>query len=158
MSAGGLRKVSNRVFAAYGVGLNRAEMAKHCPTAKLIGTTKLKNFNLAFRGGNACAVATIEKTKGGSVPALLWEITSQDETAIDRWIGVPDLYRKATVKARWNGAMTDAFVYIVIGNKPPNRPSAIYYSTLLEGYKAAGFDTEILKAAVQVNSADGATS
>ena len=65
--------MSNRLFAAYGVGVNRAEMAKHCPTAKLIGTTELKNFKLTFRGGNACALATIEKTKGSSVPALLWD-------------------------------------------------------------------------------------
>ena len=140
--------MSNRVFAAYGVGLNRSEMVKHCPTAKPIGTTELKNFRLTFRGGNACAVATIEKTKVGSVPALLWEITSQDEAALDRWIGVSDLYRKDTVKVRLNGAAMDAYVYILIGNKPQNRPSAFYYSTLLEGYKAAGFDTEILKAAI----------
>jgi hypothetical protein len=141
--------MSNRVFAAYGVGLNRSEMVKHCPTAKPTGATELKNFRLAFRGGNASAVATIEKAKGGGVPTLLWEITPQDEVALDRWIGVPDLYRKDTVKVRLNGVAMDAFVYILIGNKPPNKPSAFYYSTLLEGYKAAGFDTEILKAAVQ---------
>jgi len=141
--------MSNRVFAAYGVGLNRTEMAKHCPTANSIGTTELKNFRLAFRGGNACAVVTIEKTKGGSVPALLWEITLLDEVALDRWIGVPDLYRKDTVKVRLNGAVMDVFAYILIGNKPQNKPSAFYYSTLLEGYKAVGFDAEILKAAVQ---------
>ena len=150
--------MSNRVFAAYGVGLNRAEMAKHCPTAKPIGTTELKNFKLVFRGGNACAVATIEKKKGGSVPALLWEITPQDEVALDRWIGVPDLYRKDTVKVRSIGTAMDAFVHILIGSKSPNKPSAFYYSTLLEGYKAAGFDTEVLKVAVQVNSSDVATS
>jgi len=139
--------MSNRVFAAYGVGLNRAEMAKHCPTAKTIGTTELKNFNLSFRGGNACAVATIDKTKGGSVPALLWEITPQDEVALDRWIGVPDLYRKDTVKVRLNGAVINVIAYILVGNKPQNAPSAFYYSTLLEGYRTAGFDTEILKIA-----------
>jgi len=150
--------MSNRVFAAYGVGLNRAEMAKHCPTARPIGTTDLKNFRLAFRGCNACAVATIEKTKGSSVPILLWETTLQDEAALDRWIGVPELYRKDMVKVRLNGAAMDAFVYILIGNKPPNKPSAFYYSTLLEGFKAAGFDTEILKVAVQFNSADVATT
>ena len=150
--------MSNRVFAAYGVGLNRSEMAKHCPTAKLLGVSELKNYKLAFRGGNASAMATIEKMKGGSVPALLWEITSQDETALDRWIGAPDLYRKITVKVRLNGAAMDAFVYLLIGNKPPNKPSAFYYSTLLEGYKAAGFGTEILKAAVQLNGVDVATS
>jgi hypothetical protein len=150
--------MSNRVFAAYGVGLNRAEMSKHCPTAKPIGTTELKNFRLAFRGGNVCAVATIEKTKGSSVPILLWEITLQDEAALDRWIGVPDLYRKDTVKVRLDGAAIDAFVYILIGNKPPNKPSAFYYSTLLEAYKAAGFDTEMLKAAVQDGNLDASSA
>ena len=141
--------MSNRVFAAYGVCLNRSEMAKRCPTAKPIGTTELKNYRLMFRGGNANAVATIEKTKGVSAPALLWEINSQDETALDRWIGVPELFRKDTVKIRLNGVTLDALVYIMIGNKPLNRPSAFYYSTLLEGYKATGLDTDILKAAIQ---------
>ena len=144
----------NRVFAAYGVGLNRAEMAKHCPTAKPIGTAELKNFKLAFRGGNACALATIEKAKGGIVPALLCEITPQDEAALDRWIGMPEQYRKETAKIRWNGTAIDVLVYILIGHKPQNKPSAFYYSMLLEGYKAAGFDTEILKAAVQGENGD----
>ena len=147
--------MSNRLFAAYGIGLNRIEMANHCPTAKLFGATELKNSKLAFRGGNASAVATIEKMKGGSVPALLWEITPQDEAALDRWIGVPELYRKTTAKVRLNGAAMDSFVYILIANKPRNRPSAFYYSTLLEGYKAAGFDTEILKAAIVDGSPEG---
>ena len=146
--------MSNRVFAAYGAGLNRAEMAKHCPTAKPIGTAELKNFKLAFRGGNANAIATIEKTKGSGVPVLLWEITPQDETALARWIGVPELYRKDTIKIRLSAAAMDVFVYILIGNKPSNRPSAVYYSTLLEGYKAAGFDIDILKTAARGSTAD----
>jgi hypothetical protein len=140
--------MSNRIFAAYGVGLNRAEMAKRCPTAKPIGTTELKNYRLAFRGGHACAIATVEKAKGANVPALLWEITSQDETAIDRLIGVPEPYRKATIKIRRDGSPLDALIYILISGKPQNKPSAFYYSTILEGYRAAGFDAEILKAAV----------
>ena len=141
--------MSNRVFAAYGVGLNRSEMVKHCPTAKLLGTIELKNYRLAFRGGNACAVATIEKAKSKSVPALLWEITPQDEAALDRWIGVPEPYRKAMIKIHCNGSPLDALIYILINGKPRNKPSAFYYSTLLEGYRAAGFDTEILKVATE---------
>jgi len=150
--------MSNRILAAYGAGLNRTEMAKHCPTAKPIGTTELKNCRLMFLGGNASAVATIERMKGGSVPALLWEITPQDEVALDRWIGVPELYQKVTAKVRHDGTLMDALVYILIGNKPQNRPSAFYYSTLLEGYKAAGFDTEILKAAILGGSSEGSTT
>jgi len=146
--------LNNRVFAAYGVGLNRAEMAKHCPTAKLIGTAELKNYRLAFRGSKAGALATIEKAKGCNVPALLWEISPQDELALDRWIGVPELYRKATIKIRRDGSPLDALIYILISGKPQNKPSAFYYSTLLEGYKAAGFDADILKAAVQDGDSD----
>ena len=141
--------MSSRLFAAYGFGLNRAEMAKHCPTAKMIGSAELKNYRLSFRGSKASAVATIEKAKSGSVAALLWEISPQDEIALERWIGVPELYRKSTIKVRRDGTLVETLIYILISGKPQNKPSAFYYSTLLEGYRAAGFDETILKAAVQ---------
>ena len=146
--------MNSRLFAAYGAGLNRTDMAKHCPTAKLIDSAVLKNYRLSFRGSKAGALATIEKARGGSVPTLLWEISPQDEAAIDRWIGVPELYRKTAIKARRDGTLVDALIYILTGGKPLNKPSAFYYSTLLEGYTAAGFDTEILKAAVQKGDPD----
>ena len=141
--------MNSRLFAAYSAGLNRTEMAKHCPTAKLIDSAVLKNYRLSFRGSKAGALATIEKARGGSVPTLLWEISPQDEAAIDRWIGVPELYRKATIKVRRDGILVDVLIYILNSGKPQNKPSAFYYSTLLEGYKAAGFDAKILKAAVR---------
>ena len=146
--------MSNRVFAAYGAGVNRGEMAKHCPTAKLIDTAELKNYRLAFRGSRAGALATIEKAKGGSVAAMLWGISPQDELVLDRWLGVPELYRKATIKVRRDGTPVDVLIYILISGKPQNKPSAFYYSTLLEGYRAAGFDADILKAAVQDGDSD----
>ena len=146
--------MNSRLFAAYGAGLNRTDMAKHCPTAKLIGSAVLKNYRFCFRGSKAGALATIEKARGGSVPTLLWEISPQDEAAIDRWIGVPELYRKTAIKVRRDGTLVDALIYILTGGKPQNKPSAFYYSTLLEGYTAAGFDTEILKAAGQKGDPD----
>ena len=146
--------MNSRLFVAYGAGVNRAEMAKYCPTAKLIGTTELKNYRIVFRGSKAGALATIEKAKGGSVPALLWEISPQDEVALDRWIGVPELYRKAAIKVRRDCALVQALIYILISGKPQNKPSAFYYSTLLEGYRAAGFDVDILKATVQEGDTD----
>ena len=146
--------MNSRLFAAYGAGLNRTDMAKHCPTAKLFGSAVLKNYRLSFRGSKASAVATIEKAKSGSVAALLWEISPQDEIALERWIGVPELYRKATIKVRRDGALVETLIYILISGKPQNKPSAFYYSTLLEGYRAAGFDADILKTAVQDGDQD----
>ena len=144
--------MSNRLFAAYGAGINRAEMVKRCPTAKLLGESTLRNHRLVFRGSHAAAVANIEPAKGCSVPVLVWNITLVDEAALDLYEGFPHLYEKQQVKIRLDGMLVNCMVYVMRGDRPIGKPSAFYYSTVLEGYKAAGFDTEILKSAVQNES------
>ena len=141
--------MSNRLFAAYGVGINRAEMAKRCPTAKLLGVSTLRNHRLTFRGSHAAAVANIEPAKGYSVPVLVWDITSTDEAALDLYEGFPHLYEKHQFRLRHDGKVVDCMAYVMRADRPIGKPSAFYYSVVLEGYKAAGFDTEILKSAVQ---------
>ena len=86
--------MSNSFFAAYGVGINRAEMAKRCPTAKLLGASTLRNHRLTFRGAHAAAVANIEPAKGRNVPVLVWNITPADEAALDLYEGFPYLFEK----------------------------------------------------------------
>jgi len=141
--------MSNRLFAAYGVGLNRVEMAKRCPTAKLLGASTLRNHRLTFRGAHAAAVANIEPAKGHSVPVLVWNITSTNEATLDLYEGFPHLYEKQQLRLRLDGALVNCMAYVMRGDRPIGKPSAFYYSTVLEGYKAAGFDTEILMKAVQ---------
>ena len=140
--------MSNRLFAAYGVGINRAEMAKRCPTAKLLGATTLRNHRLTFRGTHAAAVANIEPTKGCSVPVLVWDIAPSDEVALDLYEGFPHLYEKQQVKIRLDGMLVNCMAYVMRGDRPLGKPSAFYYSAVLEGYKAAGFDVDILRSAV----------
>ena len=87
-------------YLAYGSNLNLEQMAHRCPTAKPIGTTVLKDYQLLFRGEHGGSVATVEPFKGKNVPCLLWEITPADEAALDRYEGFPFLYRKEKVKVR----------------------------------------------------------
>lgn len=141
--------MSNRSFVAYGVGVNRAEMAKRCPTAKLLGVSTLRNHRLTFRGAHAAAVANIEPAKGCSVPVLVWDITSTDEAALDLYVGFPHLYEKHQFRLRLDGKVVDCMAYVMRGDRPIGKPSAFYYSAVLEGYKVAGFDTTILRNAVQ---------
>ena len=148
--------MSNRLFAAYGVGVNRAEMAKRCPTAKLLCASTLRNHRLTFRGTHAAAVANIEPAKGCSVPVLMWEITPADEAALDLYEGFPHLFEKQQVRLRLDGKLVTCMTYVMRGDRPIGKPSAFYYSAVLEGYKAAGFDTEILRNAVQ-NASEEAT-
>jgi len=140
--------MSNRLFAAYGVGINRAEMAMRCPTAKLLGASTLRNPRLTFRGPHAAAVANIEPAKGHSVPMLVWDITSTDEAALDLYEGFPHLYEKHQFRLRLDGKAVDCMAYVLRGDRSLGKPSAFYYSTVLEGYKAAGFDVDILRTAV----------
>ena len=149
--------MSSRLFAAYGIGVNRAEMSKRCPTAKLVGASTLRNHRLTFRGSHATALANVEPMKGRSVPVLVWEIAPADEEALDQCEGFPYLYDKQSVRIRLDGKLVSAMTYIMIGDRPLGKPSAFYYSAILKGYQDAGFDTDILKVAVQGSDADASS-
>ena len=144
--------MSNRLFAAYGVGVNRAEMAKRCPTAKLLGASTLRNHRLVFRGSHAAAVANIEPAKGWNVPVLVWNITSTDEAALDLYEGFPHLFEKQQFRLRLDSKVVNCMAYVMRGDRPLGKPSAFYYSAVLEGYKEAGFEMEILRTAAQNES------
>jgi hypothetical protein len=76
-------------------------------------------------------------------------LTPADEAALDLYEGFPHLYEKQQVKIRLDGMLVSCMAYVMRGDRPLGKPSAFYYSTLLEGYREAGFDPNILKAAVQ---------
>ena len=137
--------MNNKLYLAYGSNLNLKQMANRCPTAKVVGASQINDHRLLFRGAHAGAVATIEPFKGGNVPVLVWEITPVDEAALDRYEGWPFLYRKETIKVKLGGKTVKAMVYIMNDGRPLGQPSCYYYSTILEGYKSAGFDVEILR-------------
>ena len=145
----------NKLYVAYGSNLHIEQMAHRCPTAKVAGASSLKGLRLLFRGGHGGAVATVEAYEGGSVPVLAWEITAADEAALDRYEGFPYLYRKEKVKITLNGKRRTAMVYIMNSEgrggeyRPLNQPGVGYYTTILEGYKAAGFDENILRQATE---------
>lgn len=138
---------NNKLYIAYGSNLNLAQMADRCPTARVIGSTEMQGWQLLFRGSRTGAVATVEPKKGCRIPVLVWEITPADEAALDRYEGWPFLYRKETVKVKINGKTVKAMVYIMNEGRPPGQPSCYYYSVILEGYKEAGFDMDILRRA-----------
>lgn len=138
-------KTSNRndqLYIAYGSNLNLDQMAKRCPTAEIVGVSVLHGFCLRFRGSQGCAVATVEQANGSQVPVLVWRLQPQDEAALDRYEGWPHLYRKETLQITVNGKKVSAMIYIMNEQRYPyGAPSDHYLNTVLEGYKAAGFDT-----------------
>lgn len=143
-----------RLYLAYGSNLNLGQMAKRCPTAKVVGTSLLWDRRLLFRGPRELAVATVEPHQGSLVPVLVWSLEPDDESALDRYEGYPSFYRKEEVQVELGGEEVAAMVYIMNEGLPLGQPGASYYATILEGYTAAGFDIGILHQAVDDSRGD----
>ncbi len=130
-------------YIAYGSNLNLRQMARRCPTAKVVGTAMLEDYQLTFRG-----VATIEKQQGAMTPVAVWEIDRENEKALDIYEGYPHLYRKEEVEIICNGKQLKAMVYIM--NEGSARlPNISYFETIREGYKDVGLDESFLIGAIE---------
>ena len=87
-------------YIAYGSNLNLEQMARRCPTAKVIGAGEIRDHELLFRGYPKSAVATVEPKKGAGVPVLIWEIGPEDERNLDIYEGYPRLYGKVNLEVQ----------------------------------------------------------
>ena len=134
-----------QVYLAYGSNLNVDQMEMRCPTARILGTAKLKDRRLAFRGSKTGAYLTIEPFTGAEVPVAVWEVQDQDVRNLDRYEGYPAFYEKEELWITYRGIKTNkqrsvkAFVYIMTGNRPVGVPTNSYVRTCMEGYDYFGF-------------------
>lgn len=140
---------SETLYIAYGSNLNLPQMAFRCPTAKVVGASEIKDYELLFRGGRKSSVATVEPLKGSSVPVLLWKLKERDLQALDCYEGFPSFYRKEILPVELKGKTIPAMIYIMNDGHPFGSPSDYYLDTIMEGYQSAGFDTEFLEQAVE---------
>lgn len=143
-------KMAKRYYLAYGSNLNVAQMRYRCPSARIIGTAVIENYQLLFKGSKTGFYLTIEPCEGHSVPVAAWEVTANDELRLDRYEGFPNFYYKKELRLPITGMKTgkvrmrDAFVYIMHEDRPLGRPSRMYVQTCLEGYRDFGFETKHL--------------
>ena len=143
-----------RYYLAYGSNLNVRQMKTRCPKATILGTAKLKGWELLFKGSKTGSYLTIEENENGSVPVVIWEVTPSDEKALDRYEGYPAFYYKKDIKLQYKGIRTgkrrtiNAFAYIMHEDRPLGIPSQYYVETCLTGYRTFGFDTKNLYTAI----------
>lgn len=142
--------MEKRYYIAYGSNLNVRQMRMRCPSARIIGTSVLKDYELLFKGSKTGSYLTIEKCETGTVPIVIWEVTAQDEKALDRYEGYPNFYYKRGLKVKYKGIRTGkhrtvtAFVYIMHEDRPIGIPSIPYMQTCIQGYDDFGFDRLVL--------------
>lgn len=137
-----------KIYIAYGSNLNLPQMAYRCPTAKVLGKSELKDYELLFRGSKTGSYATVEPCEGKSVPVLLWTVGKKDELALDRYEGYPTFYEKENMTVEVDGQPLEAFVYVMTEGHQLGMPSQRYVNTIAEGYETAGFDLSVLEIAI----------
>ena len=144
----------SKYYIAYGSNLNVNQMKRRCPTAKVVGTGFIEDYELLFKGSKTGGYLTIEKAEGKSLPVAIWKVTELDEQALDRYEGYPTFYYKADVEIDIKGIKTGkeyrkkAFVYIMHEDRDVGMPSKYYVMTCLEGYKTFGFSPKYLEDAI----------
>lgn len=143
-------KMEKRYYVAYGSNLNVRQMLRRCPSARIIGTSVIKDYRLMFKGSHTGSYLTIEPAVGSEVPVGVWAVTEADEQALDRYEGYPNFYYKKDLTLPIIGIRTgkvrqrNAFVYIMHEERRLGTPSEFYLQTCVEGYRNFGFELEVL--------------
>ncbi|HIS27419.1 MAG TPA: gamma-glutamylcyclotransferase [Candidatus Pullilachnospira intestinigallinarum] len=142
--------MKKRYYIAYGSNLNIRQMRMRCPSARIIGTSEIPDYELLFKGSKTGSYLTIEPEKGSRVPVATWEVSAEDEQALDRYEGFPTFYYKKEMLLPIKGIRSgkirrrDTFVYNMHEDRVLGVPSNFYMQTCLSGYKSFGFDPKFL--------------
>jgi hypothetical protein len=141
-----------KIHAAYGLNMNKNQMRRKCPDAKIIGKGFIKNYRLTFRVEKR-GYANIEFAERRKIPVVLWRITKTCESSLNRFEGFPGLYIKENFKVKSDGKIIKAFAYVMVKQyaETPAKPLRYYYDTILDGYKENNIATIYLREAIAEN-------
>ena len=84
---------------------------------------------MLFKGSKTGSYLTIESKEGSRVPVAAWEVSAEDELALDRYEGFPTFYYKKELMLPIKGIrsgkirMRNTFVYIMHEDRPFGVPS-----------------------------------
>lgn len=136
-------------YIAYGSNMDEEQMKFRCPDSKIVGTGKIKNFRLMFKGSFSGNYATIEPEKNFEVPVLIWKISAADEKKLDRYEGFPNFYYKKEIEVETSdGKKIFGTVYIMHEERELGQPTEFYYNVLRDAYEKFNFDLKILEDAL----------
>jgi len=129
------------MYAAYGSNMDPAQMADRCPHSPQRGCGWLEGWRLTFGGeeiGWEGALATVVEDAGERVFVVLYDISENDETVLDRWDAATlDYYRKLRVRIVTLDGDALAWLY-VLNAYEGGLPSARYLGIMADAAEAAG--------------------
>ena len=128
--------------------MDPARMHERAPHSPHRGTGYLEGWRLTFGGddiGWDGALATVVEDPIEHVFVSLYDLTPQDERALDEWEGVAvDVYRKIKVRVHTLDGEPLCFLYVLNGYEG-GLPSKQYMSIIVDAAIAAGAPVDYLE-------------
>ena len=125
----------SKLYVAYGSNINTAQMNRRCPDAKKIEVGTVQNMQLVFN-----KVATLHSVPGEQTPALVWQLSDEDEKKLDVYEGFPHKYHKEQVEVEINGEIFHGMAYIMNDKTNMQEPTQEYFNRIADGYAEHGID------------------
>lgn len=129
------------LYAAYGSNLDPRRMAQRAPSSPVRGSGWLRGWRLTFAAedvGWDGALSTVVEDATSSVFVMLYDITPQDEHALDEWEGADmGIWTKIRVRVQTMGQHELAWLYVVNGYEG-GLPSAQYLGIIADAAEAGG--------------------
>ena len=141
---------------AYGSNLDEDQMGMRCPSSFPTYTATLPGYRLAFQGhsrGWGGGVATVVRDPSADVIGMVYEVTLEDLSRLDRFEGHPVVYRRGLMPVITSDGETRMVQVYRRTPAPPTTPSDDYFETIAAAYSRLGFDAEGLEQAAQAASA-----
>lgn len=126
------------LYFAYGSNMDERQMAKRCPTAKLVGKAWLPGYRLFI---NQRGYANVLPARGAQTIGLLWELTAEEEATLDLHEGChKGIYKKCycTVTDEAEKEL-EALVYIDKKNRSFGYPKHDYIERITTAAKKHAF-------------------
>jgi gamma-glutamylcyclotransferase (GGCT)/AIG2-like uncharacterized protein YtfP len=135
-------KPSKRLYLAYGAHMSIETMKQRCPEAELIGKTYIDGWKLTMP-----FYANIERDDCGKTPALVWEITADDEKNLNHCEGYPTCHEKTQIIVMVKGKTQTAMAYVMTKEYASSDRIARdgYLDELIQGYSESGFNADDLR-------------
>lgn len=145
-----LRLAPVPIYAAYGSNMHPEQMLQRAPHSPMAGTGWLHGWRLTFGGadiGWEGALATLVEDPDEKVFVVLYDMTTDDEAALDRWEGSElGFHKKIRCRVHRLSSDTDtapvlAWLYVVDAWEG-GIPSARYLGVMAEAAEIAGAPAE----------------
>ncbi|MCP3800426.1 gamma-glutamylcyclotransferase [Allokutzneria sp. A3M-2-11 16] len=129
------------LYAAYGSNMEPDQMKQRAPYSPMSGTGWLVGWRLTFGGedlGWEGALSTVVEDPDSQVFVVLYDVSPEDETRLDRWEGKElGLYKKIRLRVQTLEGSTLAWLYVLDAYEG-GLPSARYLGVVADAAEAAG--------------------